>query len=244
MNSAELRETLANPAPKRIHLIGVAGSGMSGIAALLLGLGHKVSGSDKVDTIEVERLIKKGLVFHCPHSPECVRDADIVIFSSAIKAGNSAFDEAVRLDIPMVRRADALAAIMDSKKGIVVCGMHGKTTTSEWQRMSCELEGLSPATMWVPKSRSLEPMHAGTPRGIGLSPRAMRAMELLSITTHTTPSSSILSPNIWISIRISTRLMPFTNASSGKPLATFFTAPTTKVRAESALPTRRHCRMA
>jgi len=145
MNSAEMRETLANPTAKRIHLIGVAGSGMSGIAALLLGLGHKVSGSDKVDTIEVERLIKKGLVFHCPHSPECVRDADIVIYSSAIKAGNPAFDEAVRLDIPMARRADALAAIMDSKKGIIVCGMHGKTTTSAMAAHVLRAGGFKPS---------------------------------------------------------------------------------------------------
>ena len=145
MNSAELREMLANPSPKGIHLIGVAGSGMSGIAALLLGLGHKVSGSDKVDTIEVERLIKKGLVFHCPHSAECIRDTDIVIYSSAIKAGNPAFDEAVRLDIPMARRADALAAIMDSKKGIVVCGMHGKTTTSAMAAHVLRAGGFKPS---------------------------------------------------------------------------------------------------
>jgi UDP-N-acetylmuramate--L-alanine ligase/UDP-N-acetylenolpyruvoylglucosamine reductase len=103
---------------------------MSGIAALLLGLGHHVSGSDKVDTIEVERLVKKGLVFHTPHSAACVRDADIVLYSSAIKPGNPAYDEAVRLGLPMARRADALAAIMASKRGIVVCGMHGKTTVS------------------------------------------------------------------------------------------------------------------
>ncbi|PAZ00137.1 MAG: UDP-N-acetylenolpyruvoylglucosamine reductase [Spartobacteria bacterium AMD-G4] len=103
---------------------------MSGIAALLLGLGHKVSGSDKVDTVEVERLIKKGLVFHSLHSEECIHGADIVIYSSAIKAGNPAFDAATGQKIPMARRADALAAIMDSKKGIIVCGMHGKTTTS------------------------------------------------------------------------------------------------------------------
>ena len=130
MTAAELRQALTAPTPKHIHLIGVAGSGMSGIAALLLGLGHKVSGSDKVHTTEVERLIKKGLVFHCPHPSECVRGADVVIYSSAIKAGNPAYDEAVRLGLPLARRADALAAIMDSKKGIVVCGMHGKTTTS------------------------------------------------------------------------------------------------------------------
>jgi len=130
MTSAELREALTSATPKHIHLIGVAGSGMSGIAALLLGLGHKVSGSDKVHTTELERLIKKGLHFHCPHSSECVHGADVVIYSSAIKAGNPAYDEAVKLGLPLARRADALAAIMDSKKGIVVCGMHGKTTTS------------------------------------------------------------------------------------------------------------------
>ena len=130
MTAAELREALRSATPKHIHLIGVAGSGMSGIAALLLGLGHKVSGSDKVHTTELERLIKKGLHFHCPHSSECVHGADVVIYSSAIKAGNPAYDEAVKLGLPIARRADALAAIMDSKKGIVVCGMHGKTTTS------------------------------------------------------------------------------------------------------------------
>jgi UDP-N-acetylmuramate--L-alanine ligase/UDP-N-acetylenolpyruvoylglucosamine reductase len=130
MTASELREAFTGTTPKHIHLIGVAGSGMSGIAALLLGLGHKVSGSDKVDTVEVERLIKKGLVFHSPHSSECTGGADIVIYSSAIKTGNPAYDAAVGQKIPMARRADALAAIMDSKKGIIVCGMHGKTTTS------------------------------------------------------------------------------------------------------------------
>lgn len=130
MIASELREVFTGTTPRHIHLIGVAGSGMSGIAALLLGLGHKVSGSDKVDTVEVERLIKKGLIFHSPHSTECIHGADIVIYSSAIKAGNPAFDAATGQKIPMARRADALAAIMDSKKGIIVCGMHGKTTTS------------------------------------------------------------------------------------------------------------------
>ena len=130
MTASELREAFTGATPRHVHLIGVAGSGMSGIAALLLGLGHKVSGSDKVDTVEVERLIKKGLVFHSPHSSECIHGADIVIYSSAIKAGNPAFDAATGQKIPMARRADALAAIMDSKKGVIVCGMHGKTTTS------------------------------------------------------------------------------------------------------------------
>ncbi len=66
MNLASLTEYLTGP-PHRVHLIGVAGSGMSGIAGLLLALGHRVSGSDKVATLEVGRLEKKGLQFHVPH---------------------------------------------------------------------------------------------------------------------------------------------------------------------------------
>ncbi len=128
--TSDLTNFLTANAPQRVHLIGVAGSGMSGIAALVLALGHRVSGSDKVNTIEVSRLQKKGLDFQGPHAADQVRDADLVIYSSAIKPGNPAYDEARRLDKPMIRRADALAAIMSAKRGIVVSGMHGKTTTS------------------------------------------------------------------------------------------------------------------
>mgnify|MGYP001765817319 CR=1 FL=1 len=129
MNTRELAEQL-HGAPRRIHLIGVAGSGMSGIAALLLALGHKVGGSDKVDTVEVRRLQSLGLEFRTPQRAEDVVDADLVIYSSAIREGNPAFDAARRLAKPMVRRAEALAALMLGKKGVLVCGMHGKTTVS------------------------------------------------------------------------------------------------------------------
>ncbi len=129
----------------RIHLIGVAGSGMSGIAALLMALGHRVSGSDKVSTVETERLRGLGLQFSCPHTAEAVRDADIVIFSSAIKAGNVAYDEARRLGRMMVRRADALAALMHRKRGIAVVGMHGKTTTSSMAAHVLRVGGLRPS---------------------------------------------------------------------------------------------------
>ncbi len=127
--SAELREFLSGD-PRRIHLIGVAGSGMSGIAGLLLALGHKVSGCDRATTAETHRLKTVGLDFHCPHTPEPMQDAELVIYSSAIKPGNLSYDEAVRLNLPMVRRAQALAGLMTLKDGVVVCGMHGKTTTS------------------------------------------------------------------------------------------------------------------
>ncbi len=129
MNTRELAEQL-HGAPRRIHLIGVAGSGMSGIAGLLLALGHQVSGSDKVDTVEVKRLQSLGLDFRTPQRAGDVVDAQIVVYSSAIREGNPAYDAARRLGKPMVRRAEALAALMLGKKGILVCGMHGKTTVS------------------------------------------------------------------------------------------------------------------
>ena len=116
--------------PMRIDLIGVAGSGMSGLASLLLALGHRVSGSDRVTTLETERLVKAGLQFFSPHSEREVEDCDMVIYSSAIKPGNVAYEAAYKQGIPLVRRAEALAAVMMNKKGVVVAGTHGKTTTS------------------------------------------------------------------------------------------------------------------
>ena len=136
---------LGGNSPKRVHLIGVAGSGMSGLAGLLLALGHRVSGSDKVDTTEVRRLQGEGLIFDGPHSAQIVRDAEIVVYSSAVKQGNAAYDEAVRLGKPLVRRAEALAALMAIRRGILVSGMHGKTTTSSMAAHVLRAGGLNPS---------------------------------------------------------------------------------------------------
>lgn len=116
--------------PLRIHLLGVAGSGMSGLAALLLEMGHRVSGSDRVTSRETTRLQRMGLQFSSPHSAEAVADADVVVYSSAIKATNEAMVAAEATGIRRVRRAECLAAILHAKKGVVVAGTHGKTTTS------------------------------------------------------------------------------------------------------------------
>src|SRR5437867_386179 len=114
----------------RIHLVGVAGSGMSGLAALLIELGHVVSGSDKVSTMETDRLQRLGLRFDEQHRPEHAAAAELVVFSSAIKTDNPILLEARDLGKPAVRRAEALAAVMRAKRGVVIAGMHGKTTTS------------------------------------------------------------------------------------------------------------------
>lgn len=116
--------------PLNIHLIGVAGSGMSGLARLLLEMGHRVSGSDMVTSGETERLRARGLQFSSPQTKESVRDAEVVVYSSAIRESNPALAVAISSSTPTFRRAECLAAILHMKSGIIVSGTHGKTTTS------------------------------------------------------------------------------------------------------------------
>ena len=129
----------------RIHLVGVAGSGMSGLAALLIEFGHTVSGSDKVTTMETDRLQRLGLHFYEQHRPEEADAAELVVFSSAIKNDNPVLVSGRASGKPVVRRAEALAAIMRAKRGIVIAGMHGKTTTSAMTAHVLREGGLHPS---------------------------------------------------------------------------------------------------
>ena len=131
MTIEQFSEKILNPEqPLRVHLIGVAGSGMSGLARLLIQMGHQVSGSDRVTSGETERLRMLGLDFSTPHSGEVVKNTDAVIYSSAIRPTNPALSEALIQKIATFRRAECLAAILHTKAGVVVSGTHGKTTTS------------------------------------------------------------------------------------------------------------------
>ena len=144
MNDLSARLLTAEP-PLRVHLIGVAGSGMSGLALLLLGMGHRVSGCDRVTSAETERMTALGLNFSSPQTAESVRDAELVVYSSAIRPENPAFAAAAEAGIPMWRRAECLAAIMHTRKGIVVAGTHGKTTTSSMAAHILREAGLDPS---------------------------------------------------------------------------------------------------
>ena len=119
---------------------------MSGIASLLLDLGYQVSGSDRSTTVETERLQNAGLEFFCPHTAESMAGAGVVVYSSAIKPGrNIAYDAAAATGIPLFRRAEALASIMARQQGIVIAGMHGKTTTSSMAAHVLREAGLNPS---------------------------------------------------------------------------------------------------
>ena len=144
MNDLSDRLLTAEP-PLQVHLIGVAGSGMSGLALLLLGMGHRVSGCDRVTSGETERMTALGLHFSSPQTAESVRDAELVVYSSAIRPENPAYAAAAEAGIPMWRRAECLAAIMHTRKGVVVAGTHGKTTTSAMAAHVLREAGLDPS---------------------------------------------------------------------------------------------------
>ncbi|HKM81333.1 MAG TPA: UDP-N-acetylmuramate--L-alanine ligase [Candidatus Acidoferrum sp.] len=115
---------------QRIHMVGIGGIGMSGIAEVLLTLGYSVSGSDtKLSTI-TERLQDLGATIFEGHKAENVTGAHVVVISSAVKPDNPEVTEAHKRKIPVIPRAEMLAELMRLKYGVAVAGAHGKTTTT------------------------------------------------------------------------------------------------------------------
>jgi len=115
---------------QRVHLVGIGGSGMSGIAEVLLSSGYAVSGSDLKISAITERLRHHGAAIHEGHGAENVHGAHVVVISSAVRPDNVEVLEAHRLKIPVIPRAEMLAELMRLKYGIAVAGAHGKTTTT------------------------------------------------------------------------------------------------------------------
>src|ERR1700723_1022947 len=115
---------------QRIHLVGIGGIGMSGIAEVLLTLGYSVSGSDTKPSNITERLQNLGATIHEGHKAINVEGAHVVVISSAISQDNQEFPDAHKHKIPVIPRAEMLAELMRLKYGIAVAGAHGKTTTT------------------------------------------------------------------------------------------------------------------
>ena len=115
---------------KRVHFVGIGGSGMSGIAEVLLNLGFEVSGSDLNDSPVTQRLSGLGAKVVKGHAAENIAAADAVVISSAVKDDNPEVVAARAHKIPVVPRAMMLAELMRLKQGIAVAGTHGKTTTT------------------------------------------------------------------------------------------------------------------
>src|SRR5437667_7371609 len=138
---------------------------MSGLAGLLTELGHAVTGSDKVSTMETKRLQRLGLRFYGQHRAGHADGAELIVFSSAIKSDNPVLVAGRDSGKPVVRRAEALAAIMRAKRGIVIAGMHGKTTTSAMTAHILREGGLHPSHYVGAEIPILGPNAHWDPRG-------------------------------------------------------------------------------
>src|SRR5262245_40493402 len=129
---------------KRIHFVGIGGSGMSGIAEVLVNLGYRVTGSDIASNSTIERLAKLGAAVAIGHAAEHVADADAVVVSTAVKPDNPEVIAARQRRIPVVPRALMLAELMRLKQSVAVAGTHGKTTTTSLVASVLAEGGLDP----------------------------------------------------------------------------------------------------
>jgi len=129
----------------RVHLVGIGGAGMSGIARVLLARGATVSGSDAKDSRAVAALRALGATVHLGHAADHVAAADTVVVSTAIRPDNPELIEAQRLSLRIMIRAEALAALMAGRRGVAVAGTHGKTTTTSMLTVAVQHCGVDPS---------------------------------------------------------------------------------------------------
>jgi UDP-N-acetylmuramate--alanine ligase len=132
---------------RRVHFVGVGGSGMSGIAELLANLGYAVSGSDARLSAVTAHLSSLGVTVVEGHDAANVGDADVVVYSSAVRPTNPEIVEASRRRIPVIPRAEMLAELMRLKYSVAVAGAHGKTTTTSMIALVLEQGGLDPTAV-------------------------------------------------------------------------------------------------
>jgi UDP-N-acetylmuramate--alanine ligase len=132
---------------QHIHFVGIGGIGMCGLAELLHNQGYRVSGSDLNEGATVVRLRGLGVDVAIGHGAERLGDADVVVYSSAVRANNPELQEAERRKIPVIPRAEMLAEVMRLKEGIAVAGSHGKTTTTSLVAHVLAVAGLDPTAV-------------------------------------------------------------------------------------------------
>ncbi len=132
---------------KKLHFVGIGGSGMSGIAEVLHNLGFKITGSDLKKSSVTQRLKSLGIKVYYGHDPANIDDADVLVISTAVPDDNPEVVAARELKIPVIRRADMLAELMRMKYSIAVSGAHGKTTTTSMIAKVLEDAGLDPTVV-------------------------------------------------------------------------------------------------
>jgi UDP-N-acetylmuramate--alanine ligase len=132
---------------RKIHMVGIGGIGMSGIAEILLDQGFEVSGSDKQLSEITSRLERLGAKIFIGHDAGNLDEADVVVYSSAVHLDNPELVAAAEKKIPVIRRAEMLAELMRMKYGIAIAGTHGKTTTTSMTSLVLMEGGLDPTVI-------------------------------------------------------------------------------------------------
>ncbi len=150
---------IASPAMRRvrrIHMLGIGGSGMAGIAEVLINLGYSVSGTDLKESAATQRLVSLGAKVFVGHAQANAEGADVLVVSTAVKAGNPELEYARAQRIPVVRRAEMLAELMRFRHGIAIAGTHGKTTTTSLVAAVLAEGGLDPTFVVGGKVKSAD----------------------------------------------------------------------------------------
>jgi len=132
---------------RKVHFVGIGGIGMSGIAEVLLNLGYRVSGSDLAESDTTHRLQKLGAEIFLGHGAENLKEADVVVTSSAVRRDNPEVLAAHEHLVPVIPRAEMLAELMRMKYSIAVAGTHGKTTTTSMIATVLAHGGLDPTAV-------------------------------------------------------------------------------------------------
>ena len=145
MNAAAVTKLPTEMGP--IHFVGIGGIGMSGIAEVLIEAGYTIQGSDLKRSKITDRLQEKGATIFEGQRAENLEGAEVIVISSAIKKGNPELDEARRLGLPVVRRAEMLAELMRLRSNIAVAGTHGKTTTTTMVAALLDAGGIDPTVI-------------------------------------------------------------------------------------------------
>ncbi|MDR2199045.1 MAG: UDP-N-acetylmuramate--L-alanine ligase [Deltaproteobacteria bacterium] len=170
---------------RRAHLVGIGGIGMSGIAEVLLNLGHEVSGSDLADGPQTQRLSSMGARVFLGHDSENVRGADVVVVSSAVGEDNPEIMTARAMRIPVIPRAEMLSELMRLKFSVAVAGSHGKTSTCSMLGTILTEGGLDP-TLII----------GGKVKNLGLNARLGQGDFLVAEADESDGSFLLLSPTV------------------------------------------------
>ncbi len=140
---------------RHVHFVGIGGIGMSGVAEVLLAKNYQISGSDLTESDITRALSMKGATISYGHCPNNVKDADVVVISSAVNDENLEIMEAWQRGIPIIPRAEMLGELMKMKSGIAIAGTHGKTTTTSMASTIIAHAGLDPTIIIGGKLNSL-----------------------------------------------------------------------------------------